>query len=297
MPGKRELDVREVRNLIIVGSTGRDTAACGGRDHITRESDHTDRKAKTMGVSLSKQMCAKPVSLQVRRYDDIAPHWDQLVIRSFVRSNSERRLYQVGPLRALRPSAKLIRLLAGDDRLPEGSAMFFGMLAVHGTIEPTEEFEMELDDPVLRRRIAHSYSIATLPDGLKEVAMGYDKGHKEFHKLNLQDGWHSLPGYPDGIQEKIVAGALDETGKRGNRTRLLKFAPGTYTTAPFVHDYWEEVFLVSGDLIVGNDAQGRGGERFEGYTYAVRPPGVYHGPFKSETGCLLLETHYFDDDK
>ena len=54
---------------------------------------------------------------------------------------------------------------------------------------------------------------------------------------------------------------------------------------------------MSGDLIVGNDAQGRGGEKFEGYTYAVRPPGVHHGPFKSETGCLLLETHYFDDDK
>ena len=67
------------------------------------------------------------------------------MIRSFVRSNGERRLYQVGPLRALCPSAELIRLFAGDDRLPEGSAMFFGMLAVHGTIEPTEEFEMELD--------------------------------------------------------------------------------------------------------------------------------------------------------
>jgi hypothetical protein len=25
----------------------------------------------------------------------------------------------------------------------------------------------------------------------------------------------------------------------------------------------------------------------------VRPPGVYHGPFTSKTGCLLLETHYF----
>ena len=49
--------------------------------------------------------------------------------------------------------------------------------------------------------------------------------------------------------------------------------------------------MVSGDLIVGNDAQGRGGEKFTGYTYAVRPPGVHHGPFKSETGCLLLETH------
>jgi hypothetical protein len=29
----------------------------------------------------------------------------------------------------------------------------------------------------------------------------------------------------------------------------------------------------------------------------VRPPGVHHGPFASRTGCVLLETHYYDDSK
>ena len=28
-----------------------------------------------------------------------------------------------------------------------------------------------------------------------------------------------------------------------------------YTTAPFVHDHWEEVYLISGDLIVVADDQ------------------------------------------
>jgi hypothetical protein len=28
----------------------------------------------------------------------------------------------------------------------------------------------------------------------------------------------------------------------------------------------------------------------------VRPPGVFHGPFKSDTGCILLETHFYQDD-
>jgi hypothetical protein len=123
--------------------------------------------------------------------------------------------------------------------------------------------------------------------------MPFSKGHQEFHTLNMTHGWETPLGYPSGIQQKIIAGSLDETNKRGNRTRLLRFAPGTYTTEPFVHDYWEEVFLVSGDLIVGNDVGGHGGEKFEGYTYAVRPPGARHGPFKSENGCLLLETHFY----
>ena len=127
--------------------------------------------------------------------------------------------------------------------------------------------------------------------------MGFDKGHKEFHKLDLSEGWETLPGYPDGIQQKIIAGVLDEKGKRGNRTRLLRFAPGVYTTAPFVHDHWEEVYLISGDLIVGNDDKGRGGEPFDAPTYACRPPGVYHGPFKSDRGCMLYEIHYYDESK
>jgi hypothetical protein len=75
----------------------------------------------------------------------------------------------------------------------------------------------------------------------------------------------------------------------------LRFQPGVYTTAPFVHDYWEEVFLVEGDLTVGNDDAGNGGENFHAGTYACRPPGAVHGPFKSNGGCLLLESHSYEE--
>ena len=124
--------------------------------------------------------------------------------------------------------------------------------------------------------------------------MAVNKKHHEFHTLDLATGWEMLVGYPPGIQQKILSGGLDETGKRGSRTRLLRFDPGVYTTVPFVHDYWEEVFLVKGDLTVGNDGNGQGGEAFAPFTYACRPPGAYHGPFLSKNGCLLLEMHYFD---
>ena len=123
--------------------------------------------------------------------------------------------------------------------------------------------------------------------------MDVNKPHLEFHAVDMSSGWVTPAGYPAGIEQKILAGALDEAGRSGNRTRLLRFAPGVYTTAPFVHDYWEEVYLISGDLTVGNDAAGRGGEAFAPGTYACRPPGAAHGPFKSEAGCLLLEIHYY----
>ena len=125
--------------------------------------------------------------------------------------------------------------------------------------------------------------------------MPMNKPHLEFVRLAMNEGWETPPGYPAGIQQKLLASDLDEKNKMGSRTRLLRFEPGEYSTVPFIHDHWEEVFLFEGDLIVGNDAQGNGGESFTAPTYACRPPGAPHGPFKSEGGCMLYEIHYYDE--
>ncbi len=125
--------------------------------------------------------------------------------------------------------------------------------------------------------------------------MPFAKPHMEFVELDMDDGWETPEGYPVGIEQKILASDIDETAKTGSRTRLLRFEPGVFTIVPFWHDHWEEVFLVSGELTVGNDEAGEGGETFAAPTYACRPPGVHHGPFKSEAGCLLYEIHYYDE--
>lgn len=114
------------------------------------------------------------------------------------------------------------------------------------------------------------------------------KQHQEFFQIDLTAGWEVPAGYPPTIQQKILSGHLDESHRRGSRTRLLRFEPGAFTTEPFIHEYWEEVFQVSGSLSVGN-------QTFGPMTYACRPPRVFHGPFRSDEGCLLLEFHYYDD--
>jgi len=123
--------------------------------------------------------------------------------------------------------------------------------------------------------------------------MQVNKPHREFHAVDMTAGWEIPAGYPAGIEQKILAGTLDEERRSGSRTRLLRFAPEVFTTLPFVHEYWEEVYLIEGDLTVGNDAEGKGGQSFAPGTYACRPPGAVHGPFKSNGGCLLLEIHYY----
>lgn len=114
-----------------------------------------------------------------------------------------------------------------------------------------------------------------------------------FHLLDLEAGWEQVPGGAEGVQHKPLSGALDEDAKIGVRTRLIRFLPGTVAPNIFVHDYWEEVYLLQGTLITGCDADGKGGESFTGPCFACRPPGTEHGPFHSPGGCIFFEIQYY----
>jgi hypothetical protein len=122
---------------------------------VTVGSDHTDRKAETIGVSLSKQLCAKVVSADSWRYDEVKPHWEKLMLRSW----ADGELYQEGPVTAMRSPEDLM----GRYALSPGYAMFCGTLAAKGGIRSAGRFRMELEDPVLKRKLQHEYRIDILP--------------------------------------------------------------------------------------------------------------------------------------
>ena len=135
-----------------------------GRMWVGTGSDHTDRQVETYGVTVSKQMCDKPVARVFWAFDEIAPHWDQLKLRAHVTENGERRIYQEGPVTAMLAPLDLIsRYLKGGRVLPDKTLMFCGTLAARGGVRPTERFEFEIEDPVLGRTIAHAYSVRILP--------------------------------------------------------------------------------------------------------------------------------------
>ena len=130
---------------------------------VTVGSDHTDRKAETMGIALSKQLCGKVLGSTLWRFDEIAAHWDTIMIRSHVTIGGQRVLYQEGPLAAIRRPEDLIRRYAGDKGFVPDTIMMCGTLGAKGGIRPASRFEMELDDPVLKRRMTHGYDVITLP--------------------------------------------------------------------------------------------------------------------------------------
>ena len=124
-------------------------------------SDHTDRKAETMGIALSKQLCGKVMGADLWRLADITAHWDRIAIRSHATIGGQRVVYQEGPLAAMRHPDDLIARY-GKALAPD-TIMFCGTLGAKGGIRPAARFDMELDDPVLKRRMSHGYDIVDLP--------------------------------------------------------------------------------------------------------------------------------------
>ena len=134
-----------------------------GRIFVGVGSDHTDRKVETYSVTVSKQMCDKPVASALWDFDEVAGHWDQMILRSFAWIDGARVLYQEGTLDSMLPVAELIQRGFGDEGLPDGCAMFGGTFAAKGGIRPASRFEFELEDPILKRSIRHAYDVIELP--------------------------------------------------------------------------------------------------------------------------------------
>jgi hypothetical protein len=141
--------------FVLIGSQGRLYVGVG--------SDHTDRKVETYNITVSKQMCDKPIAPLLWDFEEVADHWDQMILRSHAWIDGERVLYQEGKLDGMLPVAELIARGFGGADLPDGCAMFGGTFAAKGGIRPASRFDYEIEDPVLGRSIRHGYDVIVLP--------------------------------------------------------------------------------------------------------------------------------------
>jgi hypothetical protein len=141
--------------FVLIGSQGRLYVGVG--------SDHTDRKVETYNITVSKQMCDKPIAPLLWDFAEIADHWDAITLRSYAVIDGERVLYQEGKLDGMLPAADLIARGFGGAGLPDGCAMFGGTFAAKGGIRPASRFDYEIEDPVLGRSIRHGYDVVMLP--------------------------------------------------------------------------------------------------------------------------------------
>ncbi|KAJ9609628.1 hypothetical protein H2200_005956 [Cladophialophora chaetospira] len=102
--------------------------------------------------------------------------------------------------------------------------------------------------------------------------------------------FHDPSSRPDRTWKQIEPGIdemiLNEDPATGRRTLLQRWQPGAANAQDiFVHAYIEEIYIVDGDL-----TDTRLGQSWQKGAYAYRKPGMEHGPFKSEGGCLMFIT-------
>jgi uncharacterized protein DUF2848 len=133
-----------------------------GEVYVGVGSDHTDRRVETYNITVSKQMCDKPIAPELWLYSDVSAHWDRIMLRAYATIDGKRELYQEGALAGMLAPDDLIARRFGAAGLPEGAAVFGGTFAAKGGIRPAERFDYEISDPVLKRSIRYGYAVKTL---------------------------------------------------------------------------------------------------------------------------------------
>jgi hypothetical protein len=127
-------------------------------------SDHTDRALEVTDIPRSKQVCAKPVSATVWRFSDVADHWDELVLRSWVRDGGEPIRYQEGALARLMTPEDVLAYVRAHIQMPdEPMALFTGTLPLlTDGFRPAATFAVELTDPRRNRSLRCEYAVRLL---------------------------------------------------------------------------------------------------------------------------------------
>jgi hypothetical protein len=120
--------------------------------HVTIGSDHTDRALEQQSIPLSKQAVPKLVAAEAWRLSDVADHWDQLLLESWV--GDDNRPYQRTGVNFFLPPHEILALV---DAVP-GTVVYGGTVSsLGGSFEFDARFTGRLTDPVLGRNIELTY--------------------------------------------------------------------------------------------------------------------------------------------
>ena len=135
---------------------------------LTVGSDHTDRKVETYSVTVSKQMCPKPVATSAWRWSDVAAYQDELELHSRIFEHGKWVDYQKGTFGSIRPLISLRDGCYPGESTDEGSFVSCGTLtaiknAAGEGIRPAAQMELTIRDPRRNRSIVHRYAVEVLP--------------------------------------------------------------------------------------------------------------------------------------
>ena len=129
-------------------------------------SDHTERDLERASIVWAKQASPNILAPTLWDFEEIAGHWDQCVMRSSV----DGRLYQDVGVSAFLSPPDILRILR--ERVPQLPARDFvvfcsTIVALNKEFGFGDLWQFEMQDPVLKRSISHSYRVEQL---FREIA-------------------------------------------------------------------------------------------------------------------------------
>lgn len=127
-------------------------------------SDHTDRHLEETDIPRAKQICPNVISQTVWPLTEVEDHWDDLEIQSKAVEDGQEILYQKGRLELILDPNSLLEFVRSKLKAPlDGMVIFSGTLGtLTGGFIYAEQFEAQLVDPKLDRRLELSYSVCPL---------------------------------------------------------------------------------------------------------------------------------------
>lgn len=136
----------------------------GGTLWIGAGSDHTDRDVEAYNITVSKQMCDKPICNRLWPLETLQDHWDTLEIESRATIDGTEVTYQKGTVAAMLSPADLIAAFEQETgtTFTDGDVMMGGTLPAIGGVRPAERFSFALHNPKSGGALAHGYDVEVL---------------------------------------------------------------------------------------------------------------------------------------
>lgn len=142
----------------------------GGKVYVGTGSDHTDRKLETVDIPKAKQVYVNTISKELWDLEDVVGHWDELILRSWVKQNGKKVLFQEATLDAmLNPkdlTARVKKLLVNPNDI-NGLVVYSGTVAAICKADYSDYFEVEIEDPKLGRKLSQKYTLVPVRNWYK----------------------------------------------------------------------------------------------------------------------------------
>ena len=136
----------------------------GEKVYIGLGSDHTDRKLEGESVPKAKQVCPKPIAIDVWDYEDVKDHWDEIKLISYQTIDGAESVYQDGKISDILPVETILDELHKRAGKVQHAVIFSGTVQVKDGFKFGKNFRCEMIDPVLNRTLSFAYDVEVISE-------------------------------------------------------------------------------------------------------------------------------------